>query len=237
MKRNPTDHTLRLPLRSGPLALGLMLALGMSSCTLEESPGAWSPPSSPTSDDVEPTTEEPTTDDPLEASDLEGTWELETAYLQDAAGATGSDGRTPTLTFEADGSLAVDTGCNTGGGTYEVDGDQIRLSPIALTLRACDGPTGALEALVSSLLGADELSFRIEDSVLMLTAEDGTTLAFGWIDASDTGPQAGQSTGGAATETGRPTQRGTATATAPASTGTATTPADTGTATTPPAGQ
>lgn len=173
MKPTHTDHTFRLPLRFGLLTLGVALALSVSGCSLEESPGAWSPPSSPTSGDVEPTTEQPP-----EASDLEGTWELETDYLQDAAAATGSDGPTPALTFQADGSLAVDTGCNTGGGTFEVDGDQIMLSPIALTMRACAGPTGALEAVVSSLLGAEQLSFRIEDSALMLTAEDGTTLAF-----------------------------------------------------------
>ena len=152
--------------------------VSLSACSIEDSPGSWSPPSPPTPSDVAPTTGEdaPTTEAPA-GTELEGAWQLRTDFLQDAGQATSTGERPPTLTFEG-GTLAVDTGCNTGGGDYEISGDQVTLSPIALTMRACDGPVGDLEGVVVGLFAAETLTFGIEDESLTLTAPDGTTLAF-----------------------------------------------------------
>ena len=60
--------------------------------------------------------------------------------------------RPPTLTFDA-GSVAVDTGCNTGSGTYTVAGDAVTFGPIATTRMACADPNGqAVEQAVLTVL-------------------------------------------------------------------------------------
>lgn len=178
MNATAADRPIHARLRSGLPVLGLALALSLGACSVEDSPGSWSPPSTPTSD-VEPTTGdvEPTTEAPAGA-DLTGTWELRTDFLQDAGQATSTGAPPPSLTFE-DGRLNVDTGCNTGGGDYEISGDEVTLSPIALTMRACEGQVGDLEGVVVGLLNAGTLAVGVEGDTLTLTAEDGTTLAFG----------------------------------------------------------
>lgn len=218
-------------------ALGLVLVVSLSACSIQDSPGSWSPPSTPTAADTGPTTGDgaPTSEAPAGA-DLMGTWELRTDFLRDSGQQTGAGERPPTLTFE-DGTLAVNTGCNTGSGDFEVNGDEITLGPVALTMRACDGPTGALEGVVVGLLGAESLAFGIDGETLTLTAQDGTTLAF----ERSEGSAGGEGGGDAAASTGAPTStsstskdpgQGTAT-TAP--TGTSTQPAR-GTTTTAPTG-
>jgi heat shock protein HslJ len=74
------------------------------------------------------------------------------------------------LTFAPDGRIAVETGCNSGGGTYTVDGRSILLSSIVLTKRACPGPAGDLEQAMVAVLQAESVSFTIEARALTLSA-------------------------------------------------------------------
>lgn len=168
--------------------LTLGLVVGLSACAVEDNPAT--PSATTDSDDAGP---------PGDAgAELEGTWQLRADYLRDGAGATEQPEDLPTLTFE-DGALGVNTGCNTGGGDYEVDGNQLTLGPVALTMRACEGVTGDLERLVSGLLGATELTFAVDDGTLTLTAEDGTTLAFSATDGAPGDADTTTSTGPTAT--------------------------------------
>lgn len=73
------------------------------------------------------------------------------------------------LEFGADGRLAVDTGCNTGGGTYRLEGDRLVVD-LALTKRLCLGPAGQVEAAVIRVLQAREVVVGIEASTLRLVA-------------------------------------------------------------------
>lgn len=223
VNRTPAARSRRARARSGLPALGLVLAISLSACSIEDSPGSWSPPSTPTSGEAEPTTGEaaPTTEAPA-GEDLLGTWELRTDFLQDSGQTARAGERPPALTFE-DGTLAVDTGCNTGSGDYEVSGDEITLGPVALTMRACDGPTGALESVVIGLLAAENLAFGIDDETLTLTAEDGTTLAFERSEDRDSGESTAT--------TSAPSETSTATTSAPTGTSNATTSAPTETST------
>jgi len=41
------------------------------------------------------------------------------------------------LNFNADGKLAINTGCNGQGGTWKVEGNQLVTSPLASTMMAC----------------------------------------------------------------------------------------------------
>ena len=81
-------------------------------------------------------------------------------------------GASATLTLQPDGRFALDTGCNTGGGKYTVEGTTVRLSAIALTKRACPGPAGELEQAVLGVLQLSPITFEIEARALTLTAGD-----------------------------------------------------------------
>lgn len=87
-------------------------------------------------------------------------------------------GPVATLRFAADGTLAVFTGCNSGGASYELEGDILVLRDLVLTEIGCDGPAGELERDVLGVLGADRLRVRIDADVLEIRAgDDGLLLA------------------------------------------------------------
>lgn len=55
-------------------------------------------------------------------------------------------GVTATITFAADGTYAVETGCNSGNGTYQqIDAARLRPSEVLQTLVECRGPAGDVE--------------------------------------------------------------------------------------------
>ncbi|MDQ3739059.1 MAG: META domain-containing protein [Actinomycetota bacterium] len=102
--------------------------------------------------------------------ELEGTtWVLEGIIDGDAVSSVPTGTPIPTLTFTGD-DLAVDTGCNTGGGTYSVDGDELTVSPLRLTRMACAEPAGnELERNVLRTVDGP-LGFEIDADVLTLTS-------------------------------------------------------------------
>ena len=77
------------------------------------------------------------------AEQVLGDWDVVEVAKPDAIVSV-REGTSPTLTFAADGSMAVDTSCNTGGGPYELDGESINIGPVAVTERACLDPTGVM---------------------------------------------------------------------------------------------
>ncbi len=104
--------------------------------------------------------------------ELQGTlWTVDSIISGDAVSSIPA-GATATLRFAADGTVAVDAGCNSGSGTYEADDDTVRITDLAVTEMACDGDAGALEAAVLLVLGADELGYTIDASRLTLMAGD-----------------------------------------------------------------
>lgn len=70
-----------------------------------------------------------------------------------------------TLQFLPDGSYALRADCNTGGGSYSLDGASLKLQPGPLTMMAC--PPGSLDATFLTRLG-EVASFVIQDGVLYL---------------------------------------------------------------------
>jgi heat shock protein HslJ len=81
-------------------------------------------------------------------------------------------GAVATIRFDEDGRVSVNTGCNSGQGSYEVTDGTLRLLDIAVTEMACPGDAGALESAVLPVLGADELTYAIEAGSLTLMAGD-----------------------------------------------------------------
>ena len=51
-----------------------------------------------------------------------------------------------TVSFGSNGEFTVETGCNSAGGTYHLDGNRILLDTVHQTLVLCEGDLAAQEA-------------------------------------------------------------------------------------------
>ena len=83
-----------------------------------------------------------------------------------------------TLTLAGDGTLSVEPGCNTGSGTYAIEGNRLLTGPIAVTERLCaDDALNTQEAIVVQVLDADP-TFAVDTRTgqLRLMAGDATLL-------------------------------------------------------------
>ena len=105
---------------------------------------------------------------------LEGTsWELE-SY----AGTPVLEGTTLTAAFR-DGRLSGSSGCNSYGGAYRVQGQDLEVEDLFATLMACLGPEGILdqEARFLALLG-EARDFELAGGRLTILASGGEALVF-----------------------------------------------------------
>jgi heat shock protein HslJ len=59
--------------------------------------------------------------------------------------AAGEPNRLPHLLFSAEGRISGSTGCNRLAGTYQLDGNALKFSPLAMTKMACPPPLDAQE--------------------------------------------------------------------------------------------
>ncbi|MEP7157829.1 MAG: META domain-containing protein [Chloroflexota bacterium] len=82
------------------------------------------------------------------------------------------------ITFNADGSVDVHFGCNSGGGRYAVDGDTIAFGDLVMTEMACAGDAGMVESAVIDVLTAGPLTFMVDANSLTLTAANTNGLQF-----------------------------------------------------------
>lgn len=87
-----------------------------------------------------------------------------------AGGATSSvpGGAVATVTFNADGTMSVDAGCNQGGATWKAVGNGVDLSALVMTKKACQGAGGQLESAVVAVLRAGSVSASIDGDLLTL---------------------------------------------------------------------
>ena len=98
------------------------------------------------------------------------TWNLTSIITGDAVSSVPAD-VIANILFKADGSLDVRPGCNTGGGTYAVEGDTITFGDIFLTRMACMGAPGQVEQWVLDVLSAEGgVTYAIDADSLTLTA-------------------------------------------------------------------
>ena len=101
---------------------------------------------------------------------LEGTrWVLDGIVSGDAVSSV-PVGVTAAIQIDG-GRVAVEAGCNRGGGTVEVTADRLTFGPIALTKMACESGAMSVEsAVVSVLSGA--VGYAIDGDVLTVEAGD-----------------------------------------------------------------
>jgi len=99
-----------------------------------------------------------------------GTWKL-TAYGPANSPTPAVPDAEASLTFDPDGTLTGNGGCNGLGGDYKVKGDQITFGPIMSTLMACDDPRMAQEDAVHQVL-TDNVTYKIDGNTLTITNKD-----------------------------------------------------------------
>lgn len=103
------------------------------------------------------------------------TWTLETIP---GFATLPADVATPTIRFAPDGHLSGNTGCNNGGASYRIEGEnRIVIEAMVTTKRACANPVGnSLErAYVAAI--QNTRSFRVANERLELLDGSGAVLA------------------------------------------------------------
>jgi heat shock protein HslJ len=111
---------------------------------------------------------------------LAGSWKL-TSYGPEGSSIPAAENTEAGLTFNEDGTVTGNSGCNGLGGEYTVEGDQIEFGPFVSTLMACEDPIMAQEsAMLQVLTGTatfdiegDTLRLKNNDMVFVFTAAEG----------------------------------------------------------------
>jgi heat shock protein HslJ len=110
--------------------------------------------------------------DETEPAALVGTAWVVTGTVANEAVSSVPAGATASITIADDGTVAVETGCNTGSGSVEVTDTALVFGPIATTKMACPPEQTALEASVLSVLQG-EVTYTIDGDSLLLRSGDG----------------------------------------------------------------
>jgi heat shock protein HslJ len=104
------------------------------------------------------------------AASLIGSWKLTSYSRADVLTPAVTDTEAG-LTFKDDGTVTGNSGCNSLGGNYKVEGDQVTFDQITSTLMACDDVRMAQEGAVHQVL-TETAAFKIEGNTLTLTNND-----------------------------------------------------------------
>ena len=108
---------------------------------------------------------------PVPAAELIGTiWTLDSLIAGDAVSSV--SGEPATLQLRDDGTLSGSTGCRSFGGTYEVIGDEVRVTDLAADARACPDELAGQDDHVLAVVG-DGFAVTIDGN--RLTLSDGAS--------------------------------------------------------------
>ena len=77
----------------------------------------------------------------------------------------------PTLEIADDGTVTLFAGCNRGGGTVVITDTTMTFEPLVLTMMACEGEAGTVEATVVAVLDGS-VDVAIEGDTLTITNGD-----------------------------------------------------------------
>jgi heat shock protein HslJ len=110
--------------------------------------------------------------DEVEPTELVGTTWVVTGTVANQGVSSVPTDATASITISDDGTVGVNTGCNSGSGDVEVGDDTLTFGPIATTLRACVGEVAELEASVLAVLQG-EVGYEISGDNLSLRSGEG----------------------------------------------------------------
>jgi len=97
-------------------------------------------------------------------------WVVDTLLDGDSASKAPRTGD-PTILFDEDGSLTIDTGCNDGSGHYAVSGSRLTLTDVVYSDQACE-VAAATDSHIRKVLANGTLTFEIEATRLTLQRGD-----------------------------------------------------------------
>jgi heat shock protein HslJ len=119
-----------------------------------------------------------------DAHGLEGRlWQLQTIIQKDGMQHSIAE-RDAIIAYFEDGTVGGQTACNSYGGPYTVEGQQLRITgPLAMTLQACPDVRGEQEALFIAGLEAAN-SYTINGDQLIITFPDGRLIFHAQADTS-----------------------------------------------------
>jgi heat shock protein HslJ len=82
------------------------------------------------------------------------------------------------IQFGKDGTVSGKSGCNNYSGPYTVNGNQIKIGPLASTMMACSDPEGVMDQEQQYLAALETAAtYQIEGNVLELRTSDGALAA------------------------------------------------------------
>ena len=105
---------------------------------------------------------------PAPASSVQGTWRIEQARSEPLL-----DRRRARLEFGPDGRLSGHTSCNTLRATFTLEGDRLKIGPIATTRMGCNEAEREQEDRVLTALELARTARVRPDGLLELRDEDG----------------------------------------------------------------
>lgn len=103
------------------------------------------------------------------------TWQWQRTQLADGRTIVAAAPERYTLRFEGGGRVLVRADCNRGSGSYEVNGNAMKLAPVALTRMGC--PPGTQDSEFVQPLSR-VASYAVSANELVLTLADGGTMRF-----------------------------------------------------------
>ncbi len=78
------------------------------------------------------------------------------------------------ISFDAEGTLSGNVGCNQLSGTYKVSGDKLVIGPLMTTLMACIDDALMQQETTMMMLLSNSHTFEIEGGMLTILSEDGS---------------------------------------------------------------
>lgn len=86
------------------------------------------------------------------------------------------------LAFNGDQKLSIETGCNNQGGTWNVEGNTLVISPLVSTMMACADDLKQQEQLSMAIFSEKKVPFEIsttnDQAILTVTGEKGQKYMF-----------------------------------------------------------
>lgn len=108
-------------------------------------------------------------------SDVTGEWKL--ISYGDAANPTPAIPKVETsISFDSNGQISGNVGCNSFGGNYEVNGDKIAFNSMMATLMFCEETSSQEQAVLSIFSDNMKLSIQRNADTLTITSADGSSV-------------------------------------------------------------
>lgn len=96
-------------------------------------------------------------------------WTIESLITASAVSTVGSSFPKPTITFESDGTFAVETACNTGNGKYTATATGLSFSGVSFTSSTCTGSVTAVYfSQITALFADGDATYDIEAAMLTI---------------------------------------------------------------------